>query len=158
MDGNTITSAVGSQKLINFQQLMVVGGKGRVFFLCFGDYVGQHNYMAISGFKSAWCLELCGYSLFLACVRDIFIVVWRMCVMECMKQTIYEVPKALNTLGIKFFILVVVFGAISVLVNHLIHLIQTLTIILIQYFPLFPFRLHRLGLGFRFWMSLGLFV
>jgi hypothetical protein len=32
MDGNIITSAVGSQKLINFQQLMVVGGKGLLFF------------------------------------------------------------------------------------------------------------------------------
>jgi hypothetical protein len=78
--------------------------------------------------------------------------------MECTKQTIYEVPRALNTLGIMFFILVVVFGAISVLVKHLIHLIQTFTTILIQYLPLFPFHLHRLGLGFRFLMSLGLFV
>jgi hypothetical protein len=54
--------------------------------------------MAISSFKSAWCLELSGCSLFLVCVRDIFIVVWRMCVMECMKQTIYGVSRALNTL------------------------------------------------------------
>ncbi len=38
-------------------------------FLFFADYVGQHNYMAISSFKSAWCLELSGYSLFLVCVR-----------------------------------------------------------------------------------------
>jgi hypothetical protein len=70
--------------------------------------------MVISSFKSAWCLELSGYSLFLVRVRDIFVVVWRMCVMECMKQTIYGVPRTLNTLGTKFFILVVVFG-----VNHL---------------------------------------
>ncbi len=116
MDGNIIPSAVGSQNLINLQQLMVVGGKGLVFFfafvffLFFADYVGQHNYMAISSFKSAWCLELSGYSLFLVCVRDIFVVVWRMCVMKCMKQTIYEIPRALNTLRIKFFILVVGFG------------------------------------------------
>jgi hypothetical protein len=36
MDGNIITSAVGSQNLINFQQLMmVVGGKRLVFFFAF---------------------------------------------------------------------------------------------------------------------------
>jgi hypothetical protein len=77
MDGNIITSALGSQKLINFQQLMVVGGKGLVnnfllrlcFFFFFADYLGQHNYMSISSFKSDWCLELSGYSLFLVCER-----------------------------------------------------------------------------------------
>lgn len=111
MDGNIITSAVGSQNLINFQQLMmVVGGKGLVFF-CFLQIMWDSiNYMAISSLKSAWCLEFSGYSLFLVCVRDNFAVVWRMCVMKCMKQTIYEDPRALNMLRIKFFILVVVFG------------------------------------------------
>ncbi len=100
-------------------KLSAVDGGGRkgafvflafVFFFFLADYLGQHNYVEISSFKSAWCLELSGYSLFLVCVRDIFVVVWRMCFMECMKQTIYWVPRALNTPRTKFFILVVVFA------------------------------------------------
>ncbi len=39
------------------------------FFFFLADYLGQHNYMSISSFKSAWCLELSGYSLFLVCER-----------------------------------------------------------------------------------------
>jgi hypothetical protein len=108
MDGNIITSIVESQKVREGDTLLVVDGDGRkrglwtIFlcicvFFCFLQIMWDGMVMVIYGFNGTQCLELSSYSSFLMCVNGFCIVVWRIRIMECMKQTLYGF---FNILGI----------------------------------------------------------
>jgi hypothetical protein len=117
MDGNIITSALGSQKLINFQQLMVVGGKGLVnnflLHLCFFFFLQIiWDSIIICRFLVSRVLVFgVVWLFFISSVCEIFSLWFGGCVLwSAWNKQYMEFPRALNTLGTKFFILVVVFG------------------------------------------------